>query len=153
MTEVLKRLCCASPRSPHCRQLRIGQRTLAELGAPKLFQQAWALIPKLVEAEVLAAIDGRVVEVHPEVSFRELAGRPLAWSKRSWNGLLLRRDLLAGAGIALPDLISGVTGAAADDVVDAAAAAWSARRLAKGAGRSLPDPPQLSDGRRVAIWY
>lgn len=127
--------------------------TLAELGAPKLSQQAWALIPKIVEAEAIAERDKRVVEVHPEVSFRHLAGRPLAWSKKSWNGLLLRRDLLAGAGIALPDLIPGVAGAAADDVVDPAAAAWLARRIATGAGRSLPDPPQLSDGRRVAIWY
>lgn len=51
---------------------------------------------------------------------------PLAWSKKSWNGLLLRRRLLIGAGIELPDVIADVAGAAADDVVDAAVVAWSA---------------------------
>ncbi|MFN8104185.1 MAG: DUF429 domain-containing protein, partial [Acidimicrobiia bacterium] len=63
------------------------------------------------------------------------------------------RHLLAGAGIEIPDVIAEVEGVAADDVVDAAAAAWSARRFVAGAARSLPDPPQQSGGCRVGIWY
>jgi predicted RNase H-like nuclease len=43
--------------------------------------------------------------------------------------------------------------APADDVLDAAAAAWTARRKAVGEARSLPDPPELIRGRPVAIWY
>ena len=44
-------------------------------------------------------------------------------------------------------------GVVSDDVVDAAAAAWSARRIARGAARSMPDPPERSsDGRPVAVW-
>lgn len=86
------------------------------------------------------------------MSFCELAGECLAWSKKSWNGLLLRRRLLADAGIHLPDLIADARGAVADDVVDAAAAAWSARRIAVGSERTFPDPPQEVDGRKVAIW-
>jgi predicted RNase H-like nuclease len=123
------------------------------MGVPMLSRQAWALVPKIVEAATIAKSDARVFEVHPEVSFRELAGECLAWSKKSWNGLLLRRRLLAEAGVALPDGISEVAGAVADDVVDAAVAAWSARRIATGTARSFPDPPEKSDGRRVAIWY
>jgi predicted RNase H-like nuclease len=38
-------------------------------------------------------------------------------------------------------------------VVDAAVVAWSARRIAAGTASSLPDPPEDSDGRAVAIWY
>ena len=41
---------------------------------------------------------------------------------------------------------------AADDVVDAAIVAWSARRIARGEARPLPDPPEVAHGRPVAIW-
>lgn len=125
---------------------------LVGMGAPRMSKQAWNLVPKMVEAAGVAAADRRVREVHPEVSFCELAGQCLAWSKKSWNGLLLRRRLLAGAGIQLPDLIADAQGAVADDVVDAAVAAWSARRIAVGAARTFPDPPQEVGGGMVAIW-
>ena len=101
---------------------------------------------------VLAAADDRVFEVHPEVSFCGLAGEWLGWSKKSWNGLLLRRRLLADAGIVLPDAIPDLAAAVADDIVDAAVVAWSARRIASGEARALPDPPEEFGGRRVAIW-
>jgi predicted RNase H-like nuclease len=125
---------------------------LAARGAPRLSRQAWALGPKMLEAAALAAGDDRVHEVHPEVSFRELAGAPLPWSKKSWNGLMLRRRLLAGAGLALPDELPGADGVPADDVVDATAVAWSARRIAAGTARTFPDPPEEAGGRLVAIW-
>ncbi len=125
---------------------------LAALGLPLMSRQAWALVPKMLEALALAEQDPRIVEVHPEVSFRQMAGAPIAWSKKSWNGLLLRRRLLAGAGIRLADELPELTGVVADDVVDAAAAAWSAHRRALGAARSLPDPPEQAGGRSVAIW-
>jgi predicted RNase H-like nuclease len=40
-----------------------------------------------------------------------------------------------------------------DDVLDAAAAAWTANRIATGQAMTLPDPPELSDGLRICIWY
>ncbi|MGI8792611.1 MAG: DUF429 domain-containing protein [Acidimicrobiales bacterium] len=125
---------------------------LADLGLPKMSRQAWALLPKIVEAATLAAADDRLFEVHPEVSFCEMAGEHLRWSKKSWNGLQSRRTLLAAAGIDLPDVIESVGAVASDDVVDAAAVAWTALRIARGAARSLPDPPQTFGGRAVAIW-
>lgn len=125
---------------------------LAAMGSPRMSKQAWNLVPKMVEAARVAAIDGRVHEVHPEASFCELAGQCLPWSKKSWNGLHHRRRLLAEAGIELPDLMPDARGAVADDVVDAAVAAWSARRIAAGSARTFPDPPQEVDGRKVAIW-
>lgn len=125
---------------------------LAGRGYPRLSRQAWALVPKMVEAAAIAETDDRVFEVHPEVSFCEMAGQCLVWSKKSWNGLALRRRLLAEAGVLLPDAIPAAGGASVDDIVDAAAAAWSARRIAAGTARSLPDPPEEAGGRRVAIW-
>jgi predicted RNase H-like nuclease len=125
---------------------------LAAAGRPLLSRQAWGLVPKMVEALAVAEHDPRVVEVHPELSFAAMAGAPLPWSKKSWNGLLLRRRLLAEAGIQLADDLEQVGAAVPDDVVDAAAAAWSARRHARGTARPLPDPPEQADGRSVAIW-
>jgi predicted RNase H-like nuclease len=125
---------------------------LAEQSRPMLSRQAWALVPKIVEAAEIANADARVFEVHPEVSFREMAGEFLPWAKKSWNGLQLRLRLLRHAGIDLPQQMPDIAGSATDDVVDAAAAAWSARRILGGAAKSLPDPPEQCAGRQVAIW-
>jgi predicted RNase H-like nuclease len=51
------------------------------------------------------------------------------------------------------DLGAAGDGAGVDDVVDAAAAAWTGRRVAQSLARSLPDPPErFSDGLDCAIW-
>ena len=56
----------------------------------------------------MAAQDERVREVHPEVSFHALAGRPLAASQAAGNGQTERRALLAGVGIRIPDALGEV---------------------------------------------
>jgi predicted RNase H-like nuclease len=101
----------------------------------------------------LARSDKRIREVHPEVSFRAMnGGQALDYGKKSAGGALERTELLRRHGIELIRL-DAAAAAALDDVLDAAAAAWSAARVANGQANSLPDPPQLLDGRLVAIWY
>lgn len=126
---------------------------LAGAGRPKLSRQAWALLPRMREVAEVAASDQRLVEVHPEVSFRAMAGRHLAWPKTSWNGQAQRRRLLAAAGVELPDELGAVGKVPPADLLDAAAVAWSARRVARGEAATLPDPPERHRGRVVAIWY
>ena len=46
-------------------------------------QQAFALGRKILEVHTLAEVDERVIEMHPEVSFRELAGEPVLESKHT----------------------------------------------------------------------
>jgi predicted RNase H-like nuclease len=117
---------------------------------PSLSAQSFALGKKILEVE--ACLEERVFEVHPEVSFAALAGRQLLQSKRSWNGQMERRQLLATSGIELPDeLVAGH--AAADDVLDAAIVAWSAARKARCEAGMLPPDPPIQEGRPVAIWY
>ncbi len=118
-----------------------------------LSTQSYALAPKILEVDRVAARDSRIVEVHPEVSFRAIAGAPLDQPKKTWNGQMARRLLLAGEGIRIPTDL-GVAGAVApDDVLDAAAAAWSGRRKAHGSANSLPHPPEVLSGTAAAIWY
>jgi predicted RNase H-like nuclease len=118
-----------------------------------LSRQAYALRSKILETADLVAGGVEVFEIHPEASFRAMAGSPLPWSKRTWNGMRLRQRLLLQQGIELPDeLEPGVV--PVDDMLDAAAVAWSARRIAHGDGATLPpDPPRGADGRLIAIWY
>jgi predicted RNase H-like nuclease len=115
--------------------------------------QAWGLRRKLLEAdEFRRAATAPLYEVHPELSFAALAGgAPLAGSKHTRAGLAARRALLAQAGIVVPPRAAG---AAEDDLLDAAAVAWSAARVAAGAAVTLNDPAQRADdGREIAIRY
>jgi predicted RNase H-like nuclease len=117
-------------------------------------RQAHGLRRKILEVDRWLPTAGRPVwEVHPEVSFRILAGQPLTTSKDSWNGATARRRVLAGAGVELPDDLAAAGRAQVDDVLDAAVVAWSCRRLLVGQGRCWPDPPEVGpDGRPIAIW-
>ncbi|MFF4601462.1 DUF429 domain-containing protein [Streptomyces sp. NPDC001339] len=135
------------------------RRRCRELTGAGLSRQTWALAPKLREANACLAEPGgdRLFEAHPEVSFRALAGgTPLLVRKKSWAGQMARRSLLAAAGIVLPDDLGdgGAGSSPPDDVLDAAAAAWTAHRIARGRAHSLPDPPEHdTHGRPIAIWY
>ena len=106
-----------------------------------LSQQSYALRAKIFEVDAVVAKDDRVFECHPEVSFAAMAGGPLEWSKKSWNGQLLRRGLLAEHGIVLPDDLGAAGRAPVDDLLDAAACAWSAERMRLGAAQTLPADP------------
>jgi predicted RNase H-like nuclease len=125
-----------------------------ELTGVGMSQQAWGLRTKLREAnECRHHRPGLLYEVHPEVSFRHLAGAPLPYAKTCWNGQALRRRLLRDHGIEVPDDLGAAGRAAPDDVLDAAVAAWSAQRIATGRAVSHPDPPQrTASGDDIAIW-
>jgi predicted RNase H-like nuclease len=113
--------------------------------------QAWGLRAKLLEANEYRETCGHpLYEVHPELAFRAMAGAPLADSKHSPAGRELRRELLARQGITLPARHT----APVTDVLDAAAVAWSAWRIAAGTAATVPGEPQADDrGREIAIRY
>jgi predicted RNase H-like nuclease len=116
--------------------------------------QAYALGQKILEVDPIAASDDRVIEIHPEVCFRAMKGEPLEYSKHSWNGQAERRQLIAGAGIGLPDHLSEAGQVPPDDILDAAAAAWTAWRLAQGTAKVLPESANGRDRiLRGVIWY
>ena len=125
------------------------------LAGEGISRQAFALQAKILQVDNwVRQTRHRVVEVHPEASFAQLAGAPLHSAKSTWAGIARRRQLLTEAGIVLPDDL-GTAGekAAVDDVLDAAAAAWTAMRVIRYQARPHPDPPELfSDGLASAIW-
>ena len=79
-------------------------------------------------------------------------GRPLGYRKKSAGGALERIELLRDHRIEVAEL-GPAASVPLDDVLDAAAAAWSAHRIAVGTAQTLPDPPEFLDGFPVAICY
>lgn len=114
-------------------------------------RQAYALSPNIRIVERIASLDQRLIEVHPEVSFRALIGKPLEYAKTTWNGQQVRRSALRAAGLEPPELLDEAGSVPPADVLDAAAAAWSARRYAEGIAEALPRDARR--GARPAIWY
>ncbi len=100
-----------------------------------LSKQSWHLVTKIIEVDRLARQTDRLVEVHPECSFRTMADVDLA-SKKSPEGIAQRRSLIdTHLGISVPTL----HGATIDDVLDAYAALWSAERFASGRHTTFGD--------------
>jgi predicted RNase H-like nuclease len=114
--------------------------------------QAFSLKPRLLDVgRWVRQTHHRVVEVHPEVSFAQLAGAPLTVRKRTWAGTECRRRLLADAGVMLVgDLGMTDHRVVVDDVLDAAVAAWTARRVL---GRPSPSTTKPIRGvqRRTTV--
>lgn len=133
---------CAASRSRHAR-------------GKALSRQTWNILGKIreVDAVVTPQLQARVIEVHPEVSFAELAGRPLG-PKRSRAGRVERlRALRAWLRDPEAALATAPRPARPDDALDALAVAWSARRWRDGEALVLPydDPPRDERGLRMEI--
>lgn len=117
-------------------------------------KQSFHLFPKIAELDTLLRerpeLVAMVHECHPEVAFWAMNDRqPLALPKKVKNrphppGLELRRSLLAFHGIQVDALTAQsalALRAGLDDLIDAAACAWSAKRIAYGKALRFPDPP------------
>jgi predicted RNase H-like nuclease len=140
-----------------CETYAEANRACRDLTGKGFSVQAWGLRRKIAEADEfrrrasssLPAV--QFYEVHPELSFAALAGAPLSDSKHTRAGLAIRRELLVRAGITLPPRVAGVP---ENDLLDAAAVAWSARRIATGQAAVLTSAAQRADdGTEIAIRY
>lgn len=134
-----------------------------QAGGQGVSAQAWNLFPKVRELDDLLRARpewrDRVTEVHPELSFLALNGAvPLPASKHRIDGIYRRRALIAEA-FGMAAIESAVTQLAGtrvkeDDMLDAFAALWSARRWINGSGEALPaDPPEDACGLPMRIVF
>jgi predicted RNase H-like nuclease len=130
----------------------VANQRCRELTGQGLSAQAWGLRAKLLEANQYRQTCGHpLYEVHPELAFGAMAGAPLAASKHTGPGRDERRRLLARAGIEIP---AGTATTLIGDVLDAAAVAWSARRIAAGQAVTVPTVPQHDgQGAEIAIRF
>ena len=107
-------------------------------GGKGVSAQAFSLRHKIAEVEA-AGTEG-VIEVHPELTFH-LLGAP-QFPKRSWAGLRERVTILQSHGLD-PWQWESSGWAAADDTLDAAAAALTALRHASGEATSFGSGPHI----------
>jgi len=131
-------------------------RSALERGQKRVSRQLWHLGPKIMEVDrfVQANRAHDICEAHPELVFLRLNdGKPLP-SKKSEDGIRLRRRLLKREGIRtidrwLADQRPG-TGAKCDDVLDACAVAIAAR----DAAGCVPEgtAPRDAYGVPMQIW-
>jgi predicted RNase H-like nuclease len=132
-----------------------------DLSGKGMSRQAYGICAKIAEVNAIMspARQDQVVEVHPEVSFWRMAHRqPMEFSKKQPEGHHERLKLLAktleipAASREIERLCAGP--ARPDDVLDAIAVAWTARRAAEGRAQRFPPEPDLdSTGLRMEIVY
>jgi predicted RNase H-like nuclease len=124
----------------------------------KISKQMFHLFPKIREADaaVTPALQERIFECHPEVSFWAMNGRaPLDRPKKRLAGRDERRALLLTQGYS-GDFLRGEafrrTEAGIDDFLDACACAWTAARIFRGEAIRFPKAPLLdAKGLRMEI--
>jgi predicted RNase H-like nuclease len=132
----------------------LGARSLDEARrrGGRLTLQALNLLPRIEDIDDVMTVElqVRVFEVHPELSFAAMNdGQPVLEPKRSAAGSQRRQALLARAGVPVP---VRPRGAALDDLLDACALMWSARRIADGTARRIPDDPACDErGLRMEL--
>ncbi|MGH7524656.1 MAG: DUF429 domain-containing protein [Gemmatimonadales bacterium] len=126
-----------------------------------LSAQAFAIVPKIREVDDLIAgspgLQAVVREVHPEVCFAHWNnGVPMAHAKRRPEGRSEREALIDAYWPGIRDRLAGQIGGTAwadDDLNDALAALWTARRVHIGSAARLPEtPPADRLGLRMEMW-
>lgn len=126
--------------------------------------QTWNIVPRIreVDAVMTPSLQDRVLEAHPELAFRTLAGGGAVLARKaSAEGLSERVALLTRIlGAAMPDLREvrsrlGPARVGLDDLADALVLADVARRAAAGEAFRVPagDPPMDGRGLRMEIWF
>lgn len=111
-------------------------------------KQTFYLLPRIREIDAVVRPEHfpRICEAHPETSFVELAGAPMSEPKRTQLGIEQRVEALIGEIPNVADLVvDRPIGTKPDDIVDALAAAWTARRVHLGTALWLGDVDDLDE--------
>lgn len=122
-----------------------------------LSQQAFGIIPKIKQMDDAITPDCQqwAFEVHPEVCFWALnERRPMKYNKKSTDGYAERIALLRPVFPQIErHLFNRPLGVATDDLLDAAAAAWTALRLHQEEAECVCTPERDEKGLEVTIYY
>ncbi len=124
----------------------------------KISIQTWHILEKVCEVDSVISSEhqDRIFEVHPEISFWAInTQQPMKHKKSSSAGRAERLKLLRSLYPDIDGLLAQLDRkkAAPDDLLDAAAAAWTAERISTGSARSVSPPEKDSRGLRAEITY
>jgi len=138
----------------------------AQVRVHGLSVQAFNIMAKMREVDrvMTPALQHRVYEAHPELAFRNLAGHPMQYRKKTVAGREERvrvleqaaHPLFQGIRSAVAHALRGYprTQVAPDDVLDAYVLVGTARRIWQAQGQRVPCVPACDQkGLRMEIWY
>jgi predicted RNase H-like nuclease len=119
-----------------------------EHSGKKLTRQSFALLAKIRQVDDLMtpALQHRVREIHPEISFWALNNQEaIQQNKKTVPGRAQRHRLLYQIFANMDNILSGApaVGFAMDDAFDALVAAWTAGQTVLGKDRQLPENPGI----------
>jgi predicted RNase H-like nuclease len=123
-----------------------------------IFRGGWVAV-ELVDGEVARAhVAEHIGGIVAEFSSSQVIciDIPIGLVAGGYRGMKARIDVLAGVGIEIPSDLGVASAVPPDDILDAAASAVAADRIARGAGSAVPDTPTQRDvtsGRAIQIWY
>ena len=120
----------------------------------RLSRQSWNIMPKIRQMDQLLndvpRARTKIREIHPEICFHGLAGRPMIRSKRTAEGLLERLDILASVCGEAWDIYRTCMAkyrraqVARDDILDALVGAVMARAGEENL-TTIPEEPQRDE--------
>ena len=126
----------------------------------KLNRQSFFIMNKIrqVDEVVTPQLQRRVREIHPEISFCALnSGKPVQYPKRKLAGRKERVRLLSPIFPDVQELLASARKpgeVAADDILDALVAVWTAGQAVIGRAKTLPgEPGRDRKGLRMEILY
>ncbi|RKU10618.1 DUF429 domain-containing protein [Candidatus Poribacteria bacterium] len=133
------------------------------LTGKRLSVENWNIIPKIREMDCLLSDDasarGRIREIHPELCFWGLAGRPMQYAKKRSEGLSERTQLLQSIYPGAADIIADALftyrrkDVARDDILDAMSAAVTGLMGGQNLA-SIPQEPEFDErGLRMEMVY
>ena len=120
--------------------------------------QAWGLSEKMREADAAMTPERQrqVFEVHPELSFWSMQSEPMTYAKTKPAGVAARVRALIESGLPAAFVSTRPAGLRATfvDFLDACAALQTAKRIALGQAKRLPEVAERdSRGLDMVIWY
>ncbi len=123
----------------------------------RLTQQSWGIIPKIKEVDdfLKNSAQAGLFEVHPELCFWQMNNRkPMIYRKKKPEGHEERRKLISWSFPNIDEhLRARPSGVAIDDLLDAAAAAWTAIRYIRKEVQSVGSAAGDEFGLSMKIFY
>ena len=119
-------------------------------------KQAWNLKEKIIEVGSIKQSNNKIIEGHPECSFKMLKKADLESSKKTSFGMFERLKLLKDEGlnpIEVGSKLNSNISVKADDLIDSMILFWTARRVFEGIAHCLPvrGPKSFKQEGRIFI--
>ena len=135
-----------------------------EVTGKRLTKQTWGIVPKIREMNdfliVTASAKEKIIEIHPEICFWALAGKPMEHSKKENEGFNERKKLLQEICTSTDEIVQNALSkyrrkdVARDDILDALVASVTAKLSYQRGLKSIPEIPEKdSQGLPMQIVY